>query len=245
MRTTEERLEQAGREMRELAGQTVAPPLHTATNPGRRGWLVFAGAFAVVAIGFGLPPLLSSNGALPSGGESTSMATVTTTLPVQTTLGVDPEVTRCSASGLQLPATQGGLPPAVAAARDAISLAAVSCDMAALEALAVPDFVSSFGGGDFSNIPEWEEAGRGELDTLVKLFDTRYEIREFPEMTLYVWPAAFAYETWDEIPISDLEDIIEIFGEGEVDMLAQFGSYAGWRIGITEDGDWRFFVAGD
>lgn len=245
MKTTEERLEQAAREVRDLSRQAVAPPMNDRRHPVRRGWLVFAAAFAVVVIGFGLAPLLFPNNDLPPLGEATSTSLVTTTVPAQTTLGVDPEVARCSASGLSLPATQEGLPAAVAAARELIARAAVSCDLVALESLADPDFVSSFGGGDFSDILEWEEAGSGKLDTLVKLFNTRYEVKEFPEMTLYVWPAAFAYDTWEEIPAADLEDIIEIFGEGEVDMLAGFGSYAGWRIGITSDGDWRFFVAGD
>jgi hypothetical protein len=167
----------------------------------------------------------------------------TTTVPVQTTIGQNPEVA-CSASGLPLPTPQEGLPAAVAVARDAIARAAVSCDFVTLESLTGPDFISSFGGGDFSNLLELEESG-GELDTLVKLFETGYAVQVLPEMTLYVWPAAFAYDTWDEIPATDLEAIVEIFGEDEVDTLAGFGSYAGWRIGITEMGDWRFFVAGD
>jgi hypothetical protein len=245
MKTVEERLEHAAREVREKSRDAVPPPFRIKQHPVPRGWLVFAGAFLVVALGFGLAPLLSGNRDVPPLGAVTSTSLATTTLPSETTVGLDPDAGGCSGSDLPLPAAQDGLPEVVARARDAIALAAVSCDLVALESLADPDFVSSFGGGDFSNILEWEENGRGELDTLVQLFDTRYAVQQFPEMTLYLWPAAFVYESWDEIPDADLEDIIEIFGEGEVDMLAQFGVYAGWRIGITADGDWRFFVAGD
>jgi len=36
-----------------------------------------------------------------------------------------------------------------------------------------------------------------------------------------------------------------IYTEGELDEIAKFGSYAGWRIGIDENGEWLFFIAGD
>jgi hypothetical protein len=62
---------------------------------------------------------------------------------------------------------------------------------------------------------------------------------------IYVWPAAFTYESWDDIPDQYREELYEIFGEGELDQIAGFGSYVGWRVGIDEQGNWLYFVAGD
>lgn len=41
------------------------------------------------------------------------------------------------------------------------------------------------------------------------------------------------------------EDLAQESFQEELDQYAEFGSYALWRIGITEDGEWKFFVAGD
>ncbi len=60
-----------------------------------------------------------------------------------------------------------------------------------------------------------------------------------------MWPSAFAYDSWEEIPSADLEALRTIYTDEELDQIATFGAYAGWRVGITEEGVWRFFVAGD
>ena len=240
----EDRLQQAGQELRDSTGALRPAPLPARKVPAR-GWLVFAGVFALVALGIGLLPLLS-----PTLKEQAPLATpgvVTTTLPADATSVVEGTVpaARCSAAGMALPPDQEGLPAPVAEARAAISAAAVACDLGALHSLA-GDLLTSFGGGDFSSLQEWEDAGEGNLGVLVELFGTRFAVQEFEgEPTIYVWPAAFTYDSWDEIPAEDLAHLTEIFGEEEMGIIEGFGSYAGWRIGITEDGDWRFFIAGD
>jgi hypothetical protein len=78
------------------------------------------------------------------------------------------------------------------------------------------------------------------------LFDTPFATQDFENLPrYYVWPSAFIYDTWEEIPPADLDVLSEIYSREELDQIATFGSYAGWRIGIAEDGAWRFFVAGD
>ncbi len=240
----DERLERAGRDLRESTAHLRPRPL-PAPSRNAPGWLVFAGVFALVAVGLGVLPLLA-----PSNTEQPPLATpstVATTLPPVTSTALSsttPEAA-CSASGMAVPADQESLPAKVAEARAAISAAAVACDLGALHALA-GELLTSFGGGDFSSIAEWEAAGEGKLEVLVALFDTPFAVQEFEgEPTLYVWPAAFSYDSWEEIPAEDLAQLTEIFGEEEMELIAGFGSYAGWRIGITEDGDWRFFIAGD
>jgi len=146
-----------------------------------------------------------------------------------------------------MPAEQGGLPEPVAATRRAIATAAIACDFVALEALGGSDLNTSFGGGGFDNIPRWEVEGTyPALELLVELFDTPYATQDFEDLPrYYVWPSAFVYDSWEEIPPADLEALRSIYTDEELDQIAGFGSYALWRIGITEDGQWRFFVAGD
>jgi hypothetical protein len=239
----DERLEQASQELREATRHLQPPPLRRGHSPAR-GWLVFAGVFLVVAIGLGVVPVLlrSQGDQAPLGTSETTPTTVTaaTSQPApSTTLG------QCSAAGMQVPGAQDGLPSEVADMRTAIIDAAISCDMTALHAIA-GDLLTSFGGGDYSSLQEWEAAGEGSLRVLVQLLGTRNAVQEIEgQPDIYVWPAAFVYDTWEEIPTEDLDELTAIFGQEEMELIAGFGSYAGWRVGITEDGDWRFFVAGD
>ncbi|HEY4606576.1 MAG TPA: hypothetical protein VIH55_02920, partial [Acidimicrobiia bacterium] len=207
-------------------------------------------AFAAVVLAVGLLPILSGTGEPKLVGETTSTtiaAMTSTTVTVGTTTTAPVLTAECSASGLPAPAAQEGLPDQVADVRLAMAQAAIACDYDTLEALAGPDLNTSFGGGGFDNIPMWEEQGTyPALELLVRLLDTPFATQEVEDLPrYYVWPSAFVYDTWDEIPAEDIEALLEVFTQEELDQIATFGAYAGWRIGITEDGDWEFFVAGD
>ena len=251
----EQRMEQAAQEVRQSAKQAVPPPLEIgARRTLPRGWLIFAAAFGVVIVTVGVLPMISSpedsgpaSGSTPTttpAVASTSVAEPVTTVPITT---APPTAANCSAAGLPVPAEQEGLPAPVANARRAIAAAAIACDFEALEALASPEFVSSFGGGGFENIPLWEEEGTyPALALLVGLFDTPYAFEEYEDLPRhYYWPSAFVYDSWEEIPRADMEALLTVYTQEELDQYAEFGAYALWRIGITETGEWRFFVAGD
>jgi len=251
----EQRMEQAAQEVRQSAKQAVPPPLETgARRTLPRGWLIFAAAFGVVIVTLGVLPMISSpedsgpvSGSTPTttpAVASTTVAEPVTTAPVTT---APPVVTNCSAAGMPMPAEQEGLPAPVADARRAIAAAAIACDYGALEALASPDIVTSFGGGGFENIPMWEEEGTyPALALLVELFDTPYAFEDYEDLPRhYYWPSAFVYDSWEEIPPADMDALLTVYTQEELDQTAEFGAYALWRIGITETGEWRFFVAGD
>jgi hypothetical protein len=250
----EQRMEQAAQEVRQSAKQAVPPPMETARRTLPRGWLIFAAAFGVVIVTLGVLPMISSpEDSGPASGPtpattpevaSTTVAEPVTTAPVTTT---PPVVADCSAAGLPMPTEQEGLPAPVADARRAIAAAAIACDYEALEALASPGFVTSFGGGGFENIPSWEEEGTyPALALLVGLFDTPYAFEDYEDLARhYYWPSAFVYDSWEEIPPADIEALLTVYTQEELDQAAEFGAYALWRIGITETGEWRFFVAGD
>lgn len=239
MSEIERRLEKAAAETREASRSARPPGISPRTKASfRTGWVVFAAAFAVVILVVGLVPILSGRenpGDLAGPSLGTSATITTSTIPAVS----------CSATGLSAPADQD-LPDAVASKRAAIIESALACDLEALEAAASPTLNTSFGGGGFQNLIEWESQGRGELGTLVKVLSTPFAEQQFEDgPTYYVWPAAFAYETWEEIPPEQLAALSALYTQEELDQIAIFGSYAGWRVGITEDGDWTFFVAGD
>ena len=243
MSDLEKKLEHAAQEVRDAARHSTPPPIESRTPAAHRAWFVFAAGFAVVVIVVGIIPLLAGPTQDDTVAPSTIAVAPTSAVPTVTTTTV---AANCSASGMPLAGMQDDLPDAVAATRQAIMAAASTCDYAALEALA-PELLTSFGGGGFDNLQIWEEEGIYQpLAILMALFDTPFATQDIEgNPRFYVWPSAFVYDTWDEIPAADLEALAGIYTQEELDQIATFGSYAGWRIGITEDGEWRFFVAGD
>jgi hypothetical protein len=255
----EQHLEEAAREVRAVAKHSVPP---TPEPPARRsvapGWLIFAAAFGAVILAVGVIPLISSPDETdPAAGSTPTtvpapVSTVpapTTTVPAPTTIAPTtvPTSGECSASGMDVPADQPGLPDQVTDVRRAIIEAAIACDYETMESLAGPNFTTSFGDTGFEKIPEWEESGLYPATKLmVQLFDTPYAFEDYEgQPRHFYWPSAFVYDSWDEIPAEDMEALRSIYTEEELEMSAEFGSYALWRIGITETGEWRFFIAGD
>lgn len=241
MNDIEQRLREAGAEVRQVARKGVRKPLPQ-TSRGPRGWLVFAAAFAAVVL-VGLIPLLLGDGETTPAGTTFSSPSTPSTSVAPTTTG--PEES-CSATGVDIPASVEELPPAVADKHTAISQAAAACDLLALSRLAGEDLTTSFGGGGFENLELWEAEGTGQLGTLLEVLGTSHAVVESGDRgDIYVWPAAFAYDTWDEIPTEHVDELGLIYTQEEIEQIAEFGAYAGWRAGIDETGNWLFFVAGD
>lgn len=148
------------------------------------------------------------------------------------------------------PTRQAGLPQAVSRMRMAIIDAARACNYDKLAELALSGsgtFTYSFGGGGRPAAfwREAEAAGQAPLRLLVELLDGPPAPREVQGSTQYLWPAAYVFERWEDVPASAQEDLRRMYGDDDLRRFAQFGSYAGHRVGITESGDWIFFVGGD
>ncbi len=254
----DQRLHDAAEETRQVARVSTPRPPQPASRPIRSGWLVFAGVFALVILVVGAIPFLtgrSGQATDPSTGTepvitATTSAEATTTVTGPTEGGDG----QCSAAGLTPPDEQPGLPGPVAETRRAIVAAAITCYIDELGRLAGvgpngrpgPELVTSFGGEGFSSLLEWEDDGQAPLALLVRLLGLPPGSQEYEDLpTIYYWPRAFLYDTWDEIPEEDIADLLTVFTQEELDEISGFGSYAGWRVGIGEDGEWRFFVAGD
>lgn len=171
---------------------------------------------------------------------------------VQTLQPYESEAT-CSAAALDpdLP-EQEGLPEAVAAMRADIAEAAVACDYERLGQLAQQgdaQFTYSFGNGgdpaEYWRNQETDERTPGPMRYLAALLKRPYETREEQGEVNYVWPAAFAYDSWDAVPEEQKEALEPLYSEMNFRDFERFGGYTGYRIGIDENGNWLFFVAGD
>jgi hypothetical protein len=134
--------------------------------------------------------------------------------------------------------TASALPEAVEEKRAAILAAAQSGDYDAVAGLAADEFSYTFG-GPFPGGPAafWRqeaESGQDPLEALAAILQLPYTLAS----GTYVWP--FAYDkTADTITDYEREllEPLEFTFAGE--------GYLGWRAGITPDGRWTFFVAGD
>ena len=61
---------------------------------------------------------------------------------------------------------------------------------------------------------------------------------------LYVWPYFFAMPL-DRLDAKQRVELFKIVTAGDYDDMKQFGAYIFYRVGITPQGKWAFFVAGD
>nr|WP_292838344.1 hypothetical protein [Mesorhizobium sp.] len=61
---------------------------------------------------------------------------------------------------------------------------------------------------------------------------------------LYVWPYFFALPL-DKLDARQRVELFKLVTAGDYDDMKQFGAYIFYRLGITPDGHWAFFVAGD
>jgi hypothetical protein len=129
------------------------------------------------------------------------------------------------------------LPEPVEEKRTAILAAAQSGDADAVAALADPEFTYTFGGPVEGGPAEYWRQIESErpLEMLAMILELPYTLSR----GIYYWP--FAYDkTEDELTEYERE-LLAPLGPGG----AFVDGYFGWRAGITPDGRWIFFVAGD
>jgi hypothetical protein len=216
--------------------------------PAAAGGYWLAGADGGVFT-YGFADFLGSLGAVDSG----------TTAAIEPTpdgtgywlLSSRPAGVECSAAGLSpTVGPQAQLPTVVADLRSQITTAAVSCsydELARLARAGSRPFTFTFGGAQ-DPAAYWrtvESEGQRPLEALVRFLETRFATSEVDGETLYVWPAAFTYPDWASVPTADRDALRPYYSDDDLAAFAQFGSYTGFRVGITAAGDWLYFVAGD
>lgn len=108
-------------------------------------------------------------------------------------------------------------------------------------------FTYSFGHrGDPASFWRSAEAeGRPLLRTLVALLDAPVASRAVAQTTHYLWPSAYTYDRWRDVPQRDRDALRSFHNAEDLRRFEEAGTYLGYRVGITRTGDWIFFLAGD
>ena len=154
----------------------------------------------------------------------------------------------CSAAGLSPTPVPEELPEPVAEMRRSIVAAATACDYARLAALGkAGTFSYSFGrsGDPAASWRAQEMDATPVLRVLVELLNRPFASRPAGPQDQYVWPRAYAYERWSEVPPDARQELVPLYGPADFENFERFGSYSGFRVGIAADGDWQFFIGGD
>ena len=135
-----------------------------------------------------------------------------------------------------------GLPQAVEDKRAMIFKMAAACDMEGLAAIVLADQASFTYGGETDPLRSWIYSARTGFDVMawiVRLFNS---VPAVDDAGTYAWPAVHVTnsdEDWDELS--------GILTAAEFESYSAYrdGGWLGLRIGIADDGTWRFVVAGD
>jgi hypothetical protein len=190
--------------------------------------------------------------AVACGSDGTTTASsgdpVTTTSSTTTSTSTSAApASLCSTSTLRIQLqAQDGLSEATAAKRQAIFDAAVACDYDALAKLAGPQFNFTFGDAAGGAAAYWEarEAhGEPVIKVLVQILNLPHVARQLPDGgAKYVsWPSA----DQDVRTAADWDALKGVYTDEQVAGWRSSDLYTGYRVGISDSGDWMYFVAGD
>ncbi len=90
-----------------------------------------------------------------------------------------------------------------------------------------------------------DREGREVLGILLDIISTSAaHVDKGTPNELYVWPY-FAEKPLDSLTPPEIVELYRIVTAADVADMKEFGSYNFYRIGISPDGKWKFFVAGD
>jgi hypothetical protein len=212
-------------------------------------WVVaasFAAGALIVAMGFLVFGVL--------GGDDPDTPPVTTqpTGTTEPTTTTQPTGTTTTEPTTTTPPSAAGLPEAAMEMVDQIRAAAEAEDLETLADLALQGaFTASFG-AEVTTTDElvelWETMGRDEvvdairgLISLPNWYETESRDSEGEVIAIYVTPR-FMHEPSNAENRRLLEDAL---GADYVEASVGDGQYLGWRLGVTADGNWQFFVSGD
>ncbi|MBP6911600.1 MAG: hypothetical protein KBB88_00135 [Candidatus Pacebacteria bacterium] len=142
-------------------------------------------------------------------------------------------------------ASQDGLPDAVENKRQAIYKAALERNYERLAKETGSNFHYSFGGDYESGFAEYlklseKDEKNSSFDTIITLLNLPYAVNG----NIYSWPSFFTVEPsmWTEKDISLMKTFLT---NEEIESYREFGGYIYYRIGITSDGEWIYYLAGD
>lgn len=144
------------------------------------------------------------------------------------------------------------LPAPVARLREQILEAARSGDIERLRPILQANGITptfSFAGDDDA-IAFWKEAsgdgeGRELLAIMIEIFESGFvHSGAGTKNEIFIWPY-FTEMPLDALTPEQEVELYELVTAQDVKDMREFGAYIFYRAGITPDGQWQFFVAGD
>ena len=90
-----------------------------------------------------------------------------------------------------------------------------------------------------------DDEGHEILAIILDILDAGFvHLDEDTDAEIYVWPY-FAAGPLTELTATQRVELFRIVTSGDYEDMKAFGAYNFYRLGITPQGQWRFFVAGD
>ena len=90
-----------------------------------------------------------------------------------------------------------------------------------------------------------DEGGREILAILIEVLEAGYvHVGAGTRNDMYVWPY-FTYYPVEKLTPRQLVELFKLVYAGDYEDMRAYGGYIYYRVGISPDGQWRFFVAGD
>ncbi len=90
-----------------------------------------------------------------------------------------------------------------------------------------------------------DEGGQEILAILLEVLNAGYvHLSPGTPEELYVWPYFFAVPL-DKLTERQRVELFKLVTSGDYEDMKSFGSYIFYRVGISPDGQWRFFLAGE
>lgn len=144
------------------------------------------------------------------------------------------------------------IPDAVRRTRERILKAARTGDIEKLRpVLEANELLPIFSfGEDQDPISYWKQIsrdgeGREILAEMIRIFSTGFiRMDKGSEDELIVWPYHFGYPL-DRLKPHEQVELYLLVNPDDAKTMEESGGYFGYRAGISPDGTWQFFVAGD
>jgi hypothetical protein len=90
-----------------------------------------------------------------------------------------------------------------------------------------------------------DDQGHEILAILLELLESGYvKLDGGSENEIYVWPY-FTGVAIDKLTPQQRIELFKIITAGDFEDMKTYGAYIFYRVGISPDGKWQFFVAGD
>ncbi len=90
-----------------------------------------------------------------------------------------------------------------------------------------------------------DQGGREILAILTEVLEAGFvHVNVGSPDEMYVWPY-FAYYPVDKLTPPQLVELFKLVYAGDYEDMKAYGTYLYYRVGISPDGQWKFFVAGE